>query len=378
MTKEIDIENWASQLGHPPLPAASEYRIRLWSGDSFDEKRSIADPKPLPEQILKAFGLRPARDYILLIKDRHGVSELALGETIDISDRRAERFFAFKTDRTYKVELNGDRFTWGAPTISAILLRIIGRIPEGHQLLLARKDKPDLVLGNDAEVNLAAEDLEIICSREASWKLKVQGVVLTLTTSKISVRDALIKAGIDPDKGWTAALKIKGAPREAIGLESIIDLSRQGIEKLWLRPNHINNGEAPCGLRRDFDLTDSDTTYLRNRGLHWDSLIEGASRWIILRDFPLPDGYTAQSTNIAVQIPATYPQAALDMFYCHPFAQLKSGQQIPRTEARQSIAGQSYQRWSRHRSGSTAWNPNRDSLITHIAIIDDALEREVE
>lgn len=378
MTDEIDIEDWAAQDGQPPLPTASGYRVRLWDGEDFDEKRNINDPTPTPEQILDIFDLRPARDYVLLIKDRHGVSELALGNAIDISDRRAERFFAFKTDRTYKAELNGDRFTWGAPSISTKLLRLIGRVPEGHQLILARKDKPDLVLGDDAEVNLAAEDVEVITSRESSWKLKVQGVLLTLTTSTISVRDALVKAGIDPDKGWTAALKIKGAPREAIGLDGIIDLSRQGIEKLWLRPNHINNGEVPTGPCRDFDLGDIDKTYLTNRGLRWDAVMEGASRWIILRDFPLPDGYTTETTDIAVQIPATYPQAALDMFYCRPFAQLTSGQQIPATEARQSIAGQSYQRWSRHRSGATAWNPNHDNLITHIAIIDDALAREVE
>ena len=139
-----------------------------------------------------------------------------------------------------------------------------------------------------------------------------------------------------------------------------------------------NNGEAPLGLRRDFDLGDVDETYLAKRGLHWDAVMEGSSRWIILRNFPIPDGYTMKAIDIAVQIPATYPQAALDMFYCRPFAQLKSSRQIPATEARQSIAGQSYQRWSRHRSGTTAWNPNHDSLITHIAIIDDALLREVE
>lgn len=378
MTDEIDIEDWARQPEEPPLPAATGYKVRLWDGDGFDEKRRIGDATPTPEQILETFGLRPAQDYVLLIRDRHGVSELPLGHAIDIGDRRAEQFFAFKTDRTYKVELNGDRFTWGATTISAKLLRILGRVPDTHQLHISRKDEPDLVLDHDAVVNLAAADLEIITSREASWKLKVQGVLLTLSTSTISVRDALVKAGIDPDKGWTAALKIKGAPREAIGLDGIIDLSRAGIEKLWLRPNHIQNGEAQLGPRRDFDLPDTDTAFLAQRGLHWDSVMDGASRWIILRNFPLPDGYTVGAADIAVQIPATYPQAALDMFYCRPFLQLASGRQIPATSARQAIVRESYQRWSRHRSGDTAWNPNWDSLITHIAIIDDALIREVE
>jgi len=378
MTETVDLEDWAKHPGEPPLPAASGYAVRLWNDGDFSEKRRIKDATPTTEQVLEEFGLRPARDYVLLVRDRHGVSEIPLGHTIDISDRRAEQFFAFKTERTYKVELNGDRFSWGAPTISVEILRLLGRIPDHHQLLLSRKNEVDLVLEPEFEVNLATHELEIVTSEEPTWKLKVQGVLLKLTESKISVRDALIKAGINPDDGWTAALKIKGSPREAIGLNGIIDLSRDGIEKLWLRPNHIQNGEAPCGPRRDFNLHETDADYLQKRGLQWDAVLDGASRWVILRRFPFPEGYTASFADIAIQIPATYPQAALDMFYCQPFAQLKSGRQIPATESRQSILGQSYQRWSRHRSSSTRWNPDRDSLITHIAIIDDALSREVE
>ncbi len=377
MTDEIDIEDCASKPGEAPLPFAPGYRIRLWTGDAFDEKRRIEDAMPTPEQILETFDLRPARDYVLLILDRHGVSELPLGHTIDISNRRTERFFAFKAERTYKVELNGDRFTWGAPTISAKLLRLIGRVPDNHQLALARSDKADEVLSDDATVNLAGDDLETVTSRQATWKLKVQGILLTLATPTIIVRDALIKAGLDPDKGWTAALKIKGEPREAIGLDGIIDLTRDGIEKLWLRPSNIQNGEAPCGLRSDFQLGEHDSDYLTKRGLTWDTLIHGASRWVILRNFPLPEGYTVSHADIAVQIPATYPMAALDMFYCYPYLQLKSRRTIPQTTARQSIDGKSYQRWSRHRQGETIWNPNTDSLITHIAIIDESLSREV-
>ena len=378
MTSEIDIEGWAQRAGRPPLPAAKGYRIRLWDGDDFDEKRRIKDATPTPEQILETFDLRPARDYVLLVRDRHGVSELPLGEAIKIGDRRAEQFFAFKTDRTYKAELNGDRFTWGAPSISAKLLRLLGRIPDDHQLILSRTIEPDLVLSEDAVVDLMASGLEIIVSRKQTWQLKVQGVLLTLTAASISVRDALVKAGIDPNKGWTAALKIKGAPRETIGLDGIIDLSRPGIEKLWLRPNHINNGEAPCGPCRDFAIPQADAQFLEKRGLVWDSVMEGASRWIIFRKYPMPEGYTMSEADIAVQIPATYPQAALDMFYCYPPLQLTSRRQIPATEVRQAIQGRSYQRWSRHRSGDTAWNPNCDSLITHVAIIDEAIIREVE
>lgn len=378
MTNVVDLEDWACLPDRPPLPVAEFYRIRLWDGNGFDEKRNISDPKPTPEQILEAYGLRPVDNYVLLDLEQHGVSELPFGEPVDISDRRAERFFAFKTDRTYKVKLNGDRFPWGSPRISGEMLRLIGRIPDNHQIILQRTDKPDLVLEDNDTVALDDAGLETLFSRKAAWKLLVQGVMLTLSSPTIVVRDALIEAGLDPDKGWIAALKIKGQPREAIGLDGIIDLTKKGIEKLWLRPSNIQNGEAPIGLRRDFDLDDRDRQYLDKRGIAWDTVMQGAGRWVILRLFPLPTGYTVSVADIAIQIPATYPIAALDMFYCAPFLQLTSGRLIPQTQGRQTLDGQTYQRWSRHRQGETVWNPNADSLITHIAIIDESLSREVE
>jgi len=275
MTDDIDLENWACKLGNPPLPVALGYRMRLSTLDGFDEKRRISDCKPTPEQILETFGLRPAREYVLLVLEKHGVTELPMGKTINISDRRTERFFAFKTDRTYKVELNGDRFTWGASKISSKMLRLVGRVPDHHQLLLAKECEADIVLDDNAIIDLADEGLETISSREQKWELKVQGVLLTLNTPKILVREALVKAGLDPNEGWMAALKITGEPRQAIGLDGVIDLTRKGIEKLWLRPCNIQNGEASFKLRRDFYLGGRDSEYLQKRGIHYDALIQG-------------------------------------------------------------------------------------------------------
>jgi hypothetical protein len=62
------------------------------------------------------------------------------------------------------------------------------------------------------------------------------------------------------------------------------------------------------------------------------------------------------------------------MFYCHPPLALASGQAIPGVEHSETILGGRYQRWSRHRQ----WDSARDRLATHLALIDEALRREVE
>jgi hypothetical protein len=40
----------------------------------------------------------------------------------------------------------------------------------------------------------------------------------------------------------------------------------------------------------------------------------------------------------------------------------------------ETIVGLSFQRWSRHRQ----WDSTRDTLSTHLALIDESLQREVE
>ncbi|MEL7516920.1 MAG: multiubiquitin domain-containing protein [Pseudomonadota bacterium] len=377
MLDEIDIETWARGNAQSPLPVANGYLVRLWDGDGFDEKRRIADATPTGAQVLEAFGRHPVNAHVLLLLDGTGLHEVTPDEVIDIGDRRAERFFVFRSDRLWLASLDEQRFPWGASSITEDLLRLIFRVPAERQIVLSREHEPDCVLQVGQSVDLDSAGVERLFTRPATWKLLVQGITLSFSTPKVVVRDALIKAGLDPDSGWTAILKFVGLPKEPVGLGDVIDLSRKGIEKLWLRPNHVNNGGAPSGLRRDFSVRDEDEAFLQERGLSWEALVDLGQRWCVLRAYPLPAGYRQSEVDIAVLIPPTYPAAALDMFYCFPHLELMNGRPIACTQSRQLIEGSSYQRWSRHRQGDTAWKPNVDSLISHVALIDEAIAREV-
>lgn len=327
-------------------------------------------------QIRQAAGLVPASDHVLIMIGQGTSQSIGLDETVDLQDDEPPCFVSFRSDRVFSLTINERGFEWGAGEISAADLREFGGIPEDHELILDSKhDRP---IEDDDVVVLKTKGVERIRSRPRSWKLKVQDIVLAISTPTIVVRDALVQAGIDPDSGWTAAIKYTDAPREAIGLGGVIDLTRKGIEKLWLRPANIQNGEGMLALKRAFALRDEDETYLAQSELKLETIVEGGRRWAIFRNISLPVGYTAGVADIAVEVPPTYPAAQLDMFYCHPHLALKSGLAIPQTEARQIIEGQSYQRWSRHRQGATTWNPTKDSIITHLAIIAESITREVE
>ena len=104
MSDEIDLELWAADGREDCVPKARRYRVRLWDGDGFDEKRSLNDPLPTGRQILDLFDRHPEDEHVLLLLSRaDGLTEIGLTETIDIRGRGAERFFAFKTDRVWEL-----------------------------------------------------------------------------------------------------------------------------------------------------------------------------------------------------------------------------------------------------------------------------------
>lgn len=130
-------------------------------------------------------------------------------------------------------------------------------------------------------------------------------------------------------------------------------------------------------LRREFDLPPEDVAFLTDYGLDWETIIDG-SPWVLIHDFPTHQGYTLFTTTAAIRIETGYPPAALDMVYFHPALVRKDGKAIGATQAIQNLDGNSFQRWSRHRSGKHPWNPKVDNLGTHITLVEEWVAREFE
>jgi hypothetical protein len=187
-------------------------------------------------------------------------------------------------------------------------------------------------------------------------------------------RDAIKLAGFDPGTGWIIILKIKGEPKKEVDLAALIDLRHPGIEKLRLTPRRINNGEMAQPRHLDFLLLPQDEAHLDRLGLRWETVNDGGRRWLVIHSYSLPLGYTHNTVDIAIDVPTAYPGAQLDMFYCHPPLAHATGGPIPQTQHIETILGLQYQRWSRHRQ----WDSARDSLATHMALVEESLCREVD
>lgn len=338
---------------------------------------SISDVTPTGMQLAAAAGFKPAQQVTVLHMLANGeLEDLRPGETVDL--RRAEdRFVIVESDRSYRLTIDGERFDWPCRVVSGGLLRKLGRVPPEKGIFLGRDDVPDRLVGDHDLIDLDSAGVEAFESRRIGWELNVQGVVLKATTPTILVRDALARAGFNPEQGWHIFLKVEGEPKRPVELGDAIDLRTPGIEKLRLTPKEVNNGEAPGAARRDFALLDADEEHLDRLGGEWEAVEDAGRRWLLIHRHPVPRGYTTGQTLLALEIPPTYPAAQIYGFYACPPLALTAGRAIDSTQLRAVILGREFHGWSRYRGPASPWNPNMDNISTHLALVEAALAKEV-
>jgi hypothetical protein len=129
-------------------------------------------------------------------------------------------------------------------------------------------------------------------------------------------------------------------------------------------------------MRRTFQLPEEDEECLTNGGFKWETAIEAAVKWLIIQDYPLPEGYTQRAANLALRISPSYPDDQIDMVYFHPGLSLMSGKTINALTPH-AIDGRPYQQWSRHRTSANPWRPGVDNICTHLLQVDTWLKREL-
>lgn len=354
----------------------SKQHFFQYSGADLQFRRGeVGDKTPTGAQLAAAAGFKPAQQVTVLHFLPDGeLEDIRPTETVKL-DTDDERFVIVESDRSFRFTVDGERFDWPVRLISGGTVRKLGNVPNDKELLLDRDGEPDKVIGRHELVDLGNVGVETFKSRKQKWELNVQGVPVISDAPSIVVRDALVEAGFDPALGWQIFLKVHGQPKEPVQLSDTVDLRRPGIEKLRLTPKEVGNGEASA-VTRAFALLDADEDYLDKLGLHWETTIEeDGRRWLLIHNYPVPAGYTVERTLLALEVPPTYPQAALYGFYVFPPLALKTGREIQRTQMRGKLRGQEFHGWSRHR-GAVAWNPAKDNVVTQLALADEAMSKE--
>jgi hypothetical protein len=366
--------------GQNPLEdaaTATRHTIEVADQTLTYRRVNIGDLTPTGAQLAIAAGFKSIDGVsVLQVLAGGDLEDIRPNETADL--RRDEgRFVIVESDRTYRLMIDQQRFDWPCRVVSGGLLRKLGKVPADKAIYFERQDQPDRVVGDGDLLDLDAAGVESFVSRKLAWTLNVQGVMLEIFAPTIVVRQALVEAGFNPDQGWQIFLKIVGQPKQPVELTTVIDLRTPSIEKLRLTPKDVNNGDVSTMPCRAFALLDVDEGHLNRLGLKWETIIEGARRWLLLHDYPLPPGYTVTRTKMALEIPPTYPGAQIYGFYAYPPLALPSGHAIASTQLRGVLHGAEYHGWSRSRGPSEPWSPATDNVVTQLALVDAALAKEV-
>lgn len=116
-------------------------------------------------------------------------------------------------------------------------------------------------------------------------------------------------------------------------------------------------------------LFDSDYAYLEEAGL--DYVEDEATRFLIFKSFPLPDGVFKVGTaarsvvDVLYIIPPNYNTEGGDMFWLDCRLERTDGQAIPAIsgpgEDSRTFGGVEYLRWSRHWNNKP-WRPKVDNI----------------
>ena len=339
-------------------------------------KLLVPEAAPTGKQIAVAAGVREDESAAVLRLSSGGeMEDVGPDQAVDLG-HSDNRFVVVVSDRVYWFTFDGVRFDWPSKIISGGQIRKLGRVSPEKDIYLERLgDAPGLVGPHDL-MNLDRPGVETFVSRRHTWKLNVQGVIIESETPTILVKLAITEAGFDPGQEWQIFLKVASEPKRPVSLTDTIDLRTPGIEKLRLTPKHVHNGEAPPGPRRDFALLDADERHLKALGLRRETIVEAGRRWVIIHDYPVPDGFTVRHTLLALEIPPTYPGAQIYGFYAYPPLALAGGRVIESTQLRGTLLGLKFHGWSRNR-GTTPWNPAMDNVATQLALADAAMAKEV-
>jgi len=90
----------------------------------------------------------------------------------------------------------------------------------------------------------------------------------------------------------------------------------------------------------------------------------GQNQTLIVHDVPL-SGWPISKTDLLIQIPSSYPHAALDMFWVKPHVKMTSGSDPDRGNVFENLLGDNWQRFSWHYPPSRGWNPAANNLLSH-------------
>lgn len=139
------------------MTSSTKYSITI-----NDKNYSVNDPLITGRQLLDEVGNRPVDEYIIFQFLRNGqLEEIRLDETTDLTQPELEKFLTFKSDRSFRLVIDGRRFEWGAPLITGYKLKQLAQVdPKTYGIWLEVRGDEDRLVADNELIDLQAEGVE--------------------------------------------------------------------------------------------------------------------------------------------------------------------------------------------------------------------------
>ena len=127
---------------------------------------------------------------------------------------------------------------------------------------------------------------------------------------------------------------------------------------------------VPCGNVGDQSASsaiqplEKQINLLKQHYPNVELLSSGHNQTLVVHDVPL-NGWPISRTDLLIQIPSSYPHAALDMFWVKPHIKMPSGSDPDRGNVFENLLGDNWQRFSWHYPPNRGWNPAVNDLLSH-------------
>lgn len=208
--------------GHGP----DGFNVALAKANFDFEGLKLDDPKPSGRQLLVKAGFRPPEDHLIFqVLDDGALEELRLDETIELREKQTERFIAFRSDRSFRVEVDERRFEWGDEKLTGLITKqLVGADPTCTGVWLERREEPDLFIKDTDIVQLMAEGVEKLRTGRV-FTLWIEGKESHWPKTTIAMEEIAELGGWDPSEG-VQEIDLTTNEARTLKPEEIIDLTK--------------------------------------------------------------------------------------------------------------------------------------------------------
>lgn len=218
--------------------AGGGFSILIAGADLVFQERHVADPVPTGRQVAEAFAEYDPEEAIILQWLPNGMlEELRLDETTDLRARGVERYIVARSDRSFRLKIEGKRQEWPVAVITAATIKGLAGIDPGRfddfDVFLARGDEPDLELADHDTVDLSAAGPEHfhLKRREREVEIFVNERPVRIERggrTGLEIKQAAIAQGISIQADFLLMLEKPGGQSRVIGDQDLVEV-RQGL-----------------------------------------------------------------------------------------------------------------------------------------------------